>query len=450
MFSRFEFRDKEIYKHLFRVVIPATFGYLGLTLFDVVDIFWIEKLGAEAVAGVASAGFIMWALNSVIQVTASGATSLVGRFHGAEERSNAWRVIIQSAWLSLFISSLLALFLAPHVAAPFRWMGLSGESAQAAVDYFLTLLLFSPVVFIDMLAGSIFNGYGDNKISNIIVIFCLILNAVADPIFMFGWCGFKAMGVKGAAYATVLGHLVSCILRIYFLRKRSYIPPFRYFLNFKFNYASSIVKIGTPNFLSSLIWSTVYPFLTRLITPFGMIPLSAVGIAHRLENFPYFIAMGFGVGMTALVSYYKGKGETDKIERVYGAGMRVSTLLILPYVLLFLFFPYQVAGLMTSDLNLIDATAGYLFVIGVFELFMSWENVTSGVFTGLGLTYPTLLINLPLTIGRIPLGWFLAYKKNMGVTGIWWAISFTTFLKGMGLYVLYRIYKRKTDNFTKQ
>ncbi len=79
---------------------------------------------------------------------------------------------------------------------------------------------------------------------------------------------------------------------------------------------------------------------------------------------------------------------------------------------------------------------------------MAWEMVISGVFTGLGITYPTLFITVPFTIGRVPLAWFLAYYLGMGVTGIWWAISLSSLAKGIGLYLLYRYMRRQTANFS--
>ena len=94
-----------------------------------------------------------------------------------------------------------------------------------------------------------------------------------------------------------------------------------------------------------------------------------------------------------------------------------------------------------------DAGAAYLYIIGVFEIFMAYENLLTGVFTGLGKTLPTTLVTMPLTLGRIPLAWLLATKMNMGVEGIWWAISISTMLKGLGLSILYKFYKRKTNNF---
>ncbi|HAE40057.1 MAG TPA: hypothetical protein DCG57_15720 [Candidatus Riflebacteria bacterium] len=440
--------DNAIYKRVFGISLPAVAGFLGLMMFDIVDIYWIEKMGTRAVAGVASAGFIVWALYSFMTITGAGCASLVSQFHGAGRRNRAWEAVNQSTWLSLFLSFAICLLFMPFIDHPFAWMGLEPETAQMATEYFRIILYGFPLIFLDMLAGNIFNAYGDNRISNGIMFVCLLVNMVLDPILMFGWFGAPALGTAGAAWATVISHVLSLIMRVYLLRRRQYMPPLLRFLRIRTFYYWRIVKIGLPNAATGCIWSIVYPFLTRLITPFGMTPLSAVGICHRLESFPYFTSVALGIAMTSLAGYSVGSRETSKIDSILTAGLRVSSLVIVPFLVLFLVFPDWLMSFMTSDPELIAHGAEYLFIIGVFEIFMAWEMVVSGVFTGLGITYPTLFITVPFTVGRVPLAWFLAYYLEMGVTGIWWAISLSSLAKGIGLYLLYRYMKRQTSNFS--
>ena len=412
-------------------------GFLGLILFDIVDIYWIEKLGTGAVAGVASAGFIVWALYSLMQVTGAGCASLVAQFDGAGKKRYAWEAVTQASWLSLIIAGLISLILIPLIRKPFHWMGLDPLTLELAAEYFLIILYGFPLIFLDMLAGNVFNAYGDNRLSNAIMVFCLAVNIVLDPLLMFGWYGFPQMGTAGAALATIISHALSFFLRVYLLRRKNYIAPFPQFLRFKTFYYGRIIKIGLPNAITSLIWSLVYPFLARLITPFGMTPLSAIGICHRLESVPYFTATAFGIAMTSLAGNAVGRKAPGEVDRILTAGLRLTTFILLPYILLFLLCPHWLMSFMTDDQLLISHGAEYLFIIGLLEIFMGWEMVIGGVFTGMGITYPTLLVTLPLTIGRIPAAWFIAYWLDIGVTGIWWAISLSSLGKGIGLYLLY-------------
>ncbi|HPW57129.1 MAG TPA: MATE family efflux transporter [Candidatus Rifleibacterium sp.] len=440
--------DAAVYKRVFNISLPAIGGFLGLIAFDLIDIYWIEKLGTRAVAGVASAGFIVWSLYSIMQITGAGCSSLVAQFHGAGRRRRAWEAIVQSSWLSLLLAALITFLFLPYLDRPFAWMGLEPDTAALAVEYFYIILLGFPLIFLDMLSGNVFNAYGDNRISNGIMIICLIANMILDPVMMFGWWGFPAMGAAGAAWATVISHVLSLIMRGYVLRRRNYIPPLLSFFKFRTFYYRKIIRIGLPNAATSWVWSIVYPFLTRLITPFGMTPLSAVGICHRIESFPYFTSIAFGIAMTSLTGYSVGRREHDRIDGILIAGLRSATLILLPFLVIFLIFPHQLVGLLSDDPLLIAYGADYLFIIGLLEIFMAWEMVIGGIFTGLGITYPTLFITIPCTVGRVPLAWLLAYYFGMGVSGIWWAISLTTCMKGLGLLALYRYTRRKTAGFT--
>ncbi len=439
--------DLSIYRRVFNITLPAIGGFLGLILFDIIDIYWIEKLGTRAVAGVASAGFIVWSLYSIMQVTGAGCSSLVAQFHGAGRRRRAWEAVVQSSWLSMLLAFFISAAFLPYIDKPFVWMGLDPDTAGLAVEYFYIILLGFPLIFLDMLAGNVFNAYGDNRVSNGIMLLALLANMALDPILMFGWWGCPAMGAAGAAWATVISHILSLLMRAAVLRAKNYMPPLLGFLRFRTFYYRKIVRIGLPNAATSWVWSIVYPFLTRLITPFGMTPLSAVGICHRLESFPYFTAVAFGIAMTSLTGFSIGRREPEKIDQILGAGLRVATIITIPFLVLFLAFPHQLVGLLTDDQMLIAHGADYLFIIALLEVFMSWEMVIGGVFTGLGITYPTLFVTIPFTVGRIPAAWFLAYYLEMGVTGIWWAISLSSLAKGLGLLALYRYMKARTNGF---
>ena len=139
MFSDYK-NNRDIFKEIFHIAFPAIGGFLGLILFDFIDIFWIEKLGTKAVAAVASAGFILGAIYSVIMIPCSGCSSLVAQFYGAGMRSRCWQVIIQSSWLGFLMGLLITVSSLPFIDIPFKLMGLDNESSNIAVTYLKIIL----------------------------------------------------------------------------------------------------------------------------------------------------------------------------------------------------------------------------------------------------------------------------------------------------------------------
>jgi putative MATE family efflux protein len=431
-------------RSIWTVAAPAMGGFLGVILFDIVDIFWIARLGPDAMAGVASASFIVWTIYAVMQTTCSGCNSLVAQAFGAKDEATAHRVTVEASWLSLFLSLGLVALCLVGLERPFAWMGLSAITTQYALEYFRIMVWGIPVLFLYVLSGHIFNAYGETRTSNLIMGVALVFNLVLDPVLMFGWLGFPKFGIGGASLATIFSQVIGLCLRWYWLRKMRFIPALAEFARpFPLRHSRRILVIGLPNALTNLLWSLVYPALTKLITPFGMAPLSGMGLCHRLESFPYFAGVGMGVAMSTLVGQAVGRGDFAEVGNIVRRGHYLISWIMVPFALVFLVFPASILTFFTDHPETIRNGAEYLFVIGICELFLGWEMAFSGVFTGLGRTLPTLWITVPFTLGRIPLGWLLGHYLGFGSIGIWWAISLSTFGKGVGLFLLFRLLYRK-------
>jgi len=426
-------------RRIIAVAAPAIGGYFGMILFDVANIFWIGKLGVKAVAGASSASFIVWTLFGLMQTTIAGCSSLVAQFFGAGRRDEAHAVIRESIWLSLLIGLAMMGVLIPVQGSLFGWMGLDEEARSQAMSYFGLLVYGLPISYLYYLTGTVFNAYGDTRRATATMTMALILNMILDPILMLGWGGFPALGLRGAAIALLVSHAFGTVVRLLWLRHLNCISGFAEMMRPTWAHVGRILTIGTPVALTSGAWSLVYPLLTRLITPFGMAPVSAVGTCFRLESFPYYIGMGLNVAMAALVGQAVGAGDADALRQTVRRGVLVSTVMTLPFAFLYVAVPERLVSLLTTDADTIAHGGRYLNAIGWFELFMGWELLFGGVFTGLGRTLPMMMITLPCMIGRIPLAWFLAYHLQWGVVGIWWAISLTTFGKGAGLALLYKM-----------
>lgn len=437
-------------KQILHIGLPALSGFMGLILYDIIDIYWIGKLGSDAVAGVAAAGFIVWALYSIMTVTNGGAASLIARFHGAKDMEKAWDAVVQSFTFSVVIGIGTTILVVPNIELMFKLMGLNPESIAQAVLYFRIMIYGFTIIYLDMLGNVIFNAYGDNKISNVIMFICLAINCVLDPILMLGLCGLPKLGVEGAAYASLIGYTISLTLRFLVLRHKGYIPPFKNFFTTKHTLYWKIAAIGIPNALTALIWSLIYPILTVFITPFGDVHLAAVGICHRLEDFPYHTSNALAIAITTLVGNAVGRNDRQAVDKISFVGLAFGTAVNFLFVLAFICLPEPLMKLFAnsaeqSGQELIAAGITYLVIIGYSEIMMGWELMMGGIFTGLGVTAPTLWITIPCTFARIPAAWWLssAQHGNLGVKGIWIAISVSTALKGIGLMLLY-LYKRKS------
>ena len=437
----------QIDRKIIAIALPAIAGFMGHVLFDLTDIFWIGQISPKAVAGAASAGFLLWTFFAAMQITVSGCASLTARFYGAGNIPQAQQIVAESTRISLALGIISAAILLPYAEWPFRLMGLDPESTSHALAYFKVMLAGLPIIYLNFLSENVFNAYGDTRTSTIIMIASLGLNMLLDPVLIFGFAGVPDLGIAGAALATIIAQTVSLVARTIVAFRKGYIGGLSSFTSMSFKNMAQVFSIGLPNAMTGVLWSAVYPLLTRIITPYGMAPLSALGICHRIESFPYHFAMGFNIAMISLIGQAKGRSDDSQINLLAKRGVFLSSLFTVPFILLFLVAGPNLMAFLTDDPSTIEHGARYLFIIGLFGIFMSWELTYGGVFTGMGKTGPTLLISVPFTLGRIPLGWFLAEQIGMGVDGVWWAISISTLAKGIGLAILFKFQETPVEEY---
>lgn len=430
---------------IFKIAFPSIAGFLGIIIFESVDIYWIGKIGTKAQAAIGAASFIHWAVMALMNFTTTGCMTLVGQFYGAKKVDEKMEVVKESFWVSLLFSFLIMGFLLIFTKDLFLLMGLDKETLRFALDYFYVLTLGLPVFYLFQLQAQIFNGHGDTKKSNYVMIFIIILNIIIDPLLIFGYAGFPKMGIAGAALATVLSEVIGVSLRYYILRKEKYIPRFMNMFSFGHKHIKSIIKIGTPSALTSFVWCLIYPMLTTLITSHGMIPLAALNIGHRIEGFPYFFSVGFSIAIGALVAQSYGAKKVDEIRQIVNRGIVLITMVLSVFAFSFIVFPEFLAGLLTDDPKVIFHAAKYLRIIGYFEIFLGWEIVLEGAFNGLGNGKPFMLLRIPVMLSRYPIAYLFMNYFNMGLDGVWWAVSLSTLVSGVSLLIVFKYNKKNQE-----
>src|SRR3989338_8372285 len=420
-------------KQILRLAWPVIWGQLGMLAFDLVDVFWMAKLGTETVAGVAAAAFLDWAVYSFMGITTIGCATLVSHAIGAQNQKEAYDVSRESFHLGLLVSLFLLFFLWVESPFIFHCMGLDSKAQAAAMAYYQVLILGTPIFFAFILTGQIFNAHGDTKTTNLILTGTIGLNALLDPFFIFGWGPFPTWGVFGASFASILSFAAGMGVRLYFLRKKGYIDSLTTYGKLSKVYFYRILSIGIPTASARVIWSLVYPLLSTLITPFGMSAMAALTMAHRIEGIAYCTAYGFSVAVSTLVGQNIGRKDSQAARLVAYQGRRLITFILLPMSLLFLLIPEILMGFLSQDPEVIAHGSSYLRIIGLLEIFLGWEMVFEGGFNGVGETRPYMLISVPLTLGRYPLAYLLVYGLGGGIHSIWWAISLSTLFKGICL-----------------
>ncbi|MBD3383499.1 MATE family efflux transporter [candidate division KSB1 bacterium] len=421
---------------------PAMISMLLLIIFNLIDIWWVGKLGPAPLAGVSAASFIYWALQSVGTLISTGVTAMVARFAGGKKHKEANLVAQQGFLLAIFIAlvfSITGLLLSPSI---FTAMGLKGMVLHSANQYMLYIYLGLFCIYLVYALEAVFRGLGDTKTPLKIMVIGLSINIILDPVFIFGLGPLPAFGVGGAAIATVISHLIGAILCFIILNKRQVrIYPHRFSVSADMIWRIS--KIGAPIAFSGVMFSISYLVLTDIITDYGSEAIAALGLGHRIEGLAYFSAVGFAVAAEALVGQNLGASKPERAEKAAWLSVLYIGLLLLLISVLFYIFPEPIFRVFTDDPRIVEHGKNYLRIIAVFEIFLGVELVLEGAFSGAGNSLPPMIVIVPLTWLRIPLSILMADYFDMKSMGIWWAISITTAMKGIVLVFWFKKNKWK-------
>ncbi len=431
-----------------RIAAPATASFFAIMLFNLVDAWWVGRLGAIPLAGVSGASFIYWALEALGTMSATGISALVAQYIGARQPLQAQHVAGQGLMLAiglgLLFGGLTYLLQVPLL----TYMGMTGAVAQSARQYLFFITIGLVFLYSSPAVEAVFRGMGDTRTPFKIISGALLLNAILDPFFIFGIGPFPRLEAAGAALATVLSHGLALLTSLLVLRQRNIHLIFRKskrpILYFPILYR--ILRIGAPIAFSGMMFSITYMLLTRIITQFGPEPLAALGLGHRLEGLPFFTALGFSVAASTLVGQNKGANNLIRAERSAWQALLFAVMILLFFAINFFIFAEPLYRFFISDARVVAEGRAYLRIIAIFEVFLACEVVLEGAFSGAGHSLPPMLVSVPVTLLRIPLAIFLSQTMNWGSSGIWWAISITTAIKGMIISLWFKsgTWKKKT------
>ncbi|HEX5135674.1 MAG TPA: MATE family efflux transporter [Planctomycetota bacterium] len=410
------------------VALPATAFQLLIFLNNFVDYFWLQRLGNAAAAGQSQGWTVFWVLTSIGQIFSTGITAVVARRVGERRLGDATHAAthgLRGALLSAVAIGTIGWILVPPVAAA------SASSAKAAgytVDYLRTLCAGAPILFLFFACEGTFKGRGDMRRPMRAFGTAVLLNAVLDPLLIFK----LHLEVLGAALATVIALGVTGGLLAYSGLRRGWILGGLGGVDWAL--FRRIVRIGMPVSLHGIVFSLVYIFIFRETNLAGGDAAgSALGLGLRLEGVAYQTSVGFASAAAAVVGQCLGAGNVPRAGEGAWTAVKIGAWIGGTWGFVLLVLPEPVVGWLSSS----DAAAlhalDYCRIVAVSVAFTSVEIILEGAFSGAGDTRPALFLGLPLTVARIPAAMLAVRVLGMGVSGVFWALTWTSVLRGLAM-----------------
>jgi len=425
---------------IFILAVPMIIEMMAESLFAIVDIFYVSRLGSSAVAVVSITESMMYLIYSVAIGLSIGATATVARRIGEKDTEGAAKAATHSLYLGAFASLVLGgigVIFAPNF---LRLMG-ADESIVAEGTAFTRIMLGGNVVvmFLFML-NAIFRGAGDAAIAMRVLWFANIMNVILAPCFIFGLWIFPQLGVTGAAVGTTLGRGLGVLFasyKLFFAEKRFTIHAYHW----KMDPARlwKLIKVSAPGVLQFFIQTASWIGLVRVITGFGVQAIAGYQIGIRVVIFALLPSVGLANAAATLVGQNLGAGKPERSERAVWTAAFYNVIVQTSIGILFVVFAGSIAGIFATEPEELQYATDALRIIAYGFFFYAIGMVLETAFNGAGDTWtPTWLNFCVFWLFEIPLAYALAYEFGLGPYGVFWAITISFSVLAVVAAMLFR------------
>ena len=402
--------------------------------YNIADTFWLGRLSADAVGALSLAFPLVFLLISVGGgFTAAGAI-LVAQHTGAGGKRMAGHFAGQTLGFVLIVSvglgALGYLATGPLLAMLPTDAATAERVVPLAAAYMRVFFLGSPALFGFFVFTALMRGHGDARAPLRVMVLSVAVNVVLDPLLIFGWGPFPALGVEGAAVATIVSRSVAAVVGIYVLFGTSLGPDIRLGdLLPRPKPVKKILRLGVPSALEHSGVSLAMVAATAMVATFPPAVLAGYGLGNRLISLVFLPAMGLSQAMNTAVGQNLGAGEPDRAGRAVRLGMILVTgVLVVVGAIAFAVPEPIVSVFLPVETPTATATIGhaseYLRIVAVAFVFLGLLEVALGAFRGAGRTTTALAISLfTLWVVRLPATYLLAFPLGWGPTGVWVAVA---------------------------
>lgn len=423
------------------LAMPAMIENVSQVLIGVVDTYFVGKLGTEAIAGVGVTNLTMNVYISFFLALGIGTTAVVARYIGAKDKKNANDALKQSLIMSIIIGLIFGLVNFIFAEEILQLLGAESRVIEYALPYFLAVAVPSVFLCMNMVLASALRGAGDTKTPMKIALLANIVNALLDYILIFGILNFDGLGILGAGLATTTSRIISVALLLGKIKgKETGINlSLRKEWNINRKMMRSITKISLPAAIERLIMRSGQLIYGGMIIKIGTEAYAAHNIAGTIETFSYLPGMGFGVAAATLVGQNLGRKRKEEAHRVGLISYFISTIFMVAVGMGFYVFAPVLAGLFTTDPEVIGQVVKVLRIIALFQPFLGITLVITAALQGAGDTkFPMYSSFIGIWGVRVVGVYLLSIRGDYGLVGVWTAYAIDVTLRGLILMVRYQ------------
>ena len=398
----------------------------------------VGMVSVSALAAVGMSMQFMMIINVLMTLYVVGGNALISRFIGQGRKRRASALLYSLGIFAIVLSIFVTIGGYMGSESIYALMGAHPEVIKQGSMYFKILSLGIVVIFIDNLLYNALSAAGDTKSSLYIKLFSAGINALLNYILIFGHFGFEAMGIEGAAYATVIAYCFN--VAVYFMLIKKPHAKLNIIPIISMKDMKRVWNVGWSAALDRGISSMSFLVFVSIITAYGTAELAGYQVGLRIEGIAFMPGFGFAIAAMALVGQNLGANNKDKAYNMGVISGRIAYMFMGSVGVVLILFPEFLVGFFTKDAPTIAVASYYLILVGLAQIPLAIMFVYSGALRGAGATKTTLKVNvLSLWFFRV-IPSYIAYKMGYGIVVIFVIMNIETLIKGI---IYWRIYRKR-------
>lgn len=431
-------KEKPVLPLILSMTLPMVLSMLVNSLYNIIDSFFVAQISEEAMTALSLVYPVQNFINAVGIGFGVGINAVIAFYLGAGDNRKADQAVTQGLVLAVIHGVVMTVCCIAMMPA-FLGMFTSSETViELGVRYSVVAFAFTLIIIVGVTFEKIFQAVGNMKTTMISLMCGCITNIVLDPVLIFGYGPFPAMGIEGAALATGIGQALTLAiyLVVYFVRPIRVHIRMQHILPGK-GMVLKIYSIGIPATLNLALPSLLISALNTILAAYSEVYILVLGIYYKLQTFIYLPANGIVQGMRPLIGYNYGAGENKRVSQIYKIVLCMSGIIMVLGTVICLLIPGQLMGLFTHIEATIQAGETALRIIGAGFIVSAVSVTSSGALEGLGKGTPSLLISLcRYVVVIIPVAFLLS--RLFGAVGVWNAFWITEAITAIISLFIYR------------
>ena len=419
--TRLQAFSNDPFMSMWRLAVPIMISIGIQTLYTLIDMIYIGRLGGDAIAAVAFNMPIFFFIMGLSFGLGNGVTASIARFIGSNDKANADNSAEHAVAMGALISLILTVSGLLFGKNILLFIGCTDDILPLAWDYLKVSCYGLSFGIFSGFFRSILAGEGEMKLPMIVAGLGTVLNTILDPIFIF----YMKLGVAGAAWATTMSQIVVFFVFIYmlFVKRHTYVRFRLKDFSFSSYIIYDIIKVGIPVSMSMVVMSVGQLVFNRLLVNFSTDAVAAYQIGGRLDMIVFLPIFGIASALTTIIGMFYGAKEFDKIKLISFYGIKSSLLITsISSVFLFIFAPI-VVKIFTEDLQIQNISIDYLRIMSLMFPFISVGLTIGRILQGLGRGMPSLIITIVRVIGLAgPLAYYFTFVLDKPVEWIWYSM----------------------------